>query len=902
MNISEAKNQITETVRAYMSKDDTGAYCIDVAHQRPLFLIGAPGIGKTAIVEQVASEMGIGLVSYSMTHHTRQSALGLPFIEHKKYGDVEFDVSEYTMSEIIASMYDYMEKTGLKKGILFLDEINCVSETLYPSMLQFLQFKTFGRHSIPEDWIVVCAGNPPEYNRSVHEFDIVTMDRLRRIDIEPDYAAWKSYALDQGLHPAVTSYLEVRHSDFYMVEAKLGGKSFVTARGWEDLAKTITLFEQQETPVNAALVEQFLQDAEIAERFAAYYDLFNKYRSDYQIDEILAGNVDASIVERAQAARFDERLALLGLLLDSLGGDMFEIVKKDEALNMVREGLSDLKEKMRTGDDLFAYVSNAAQQIEGRLAHSKDIGTASAQATRSLRLADGVLREMMSTTAAGENYQDYATINQVYRHHAENLNQDIEDAQLRLDNAFAFIDEAFNQKRELLVFVTELTARTTTMKFLNRFGSDSYFAHNQDLLVEDNRQKIAERISELPMERITATAEAKQDPLGLGSQGGSGINVVPISLSPGKSANHARHAAPSSEDGAEKVSQERKPEPVPPVPVAPVEKKVPEADEGGTVMASVVDEAPSPESAKIEEIISEAVYEVKAAVDEIVAEFSEPESVEPAIVETGEPTSDPEPEAAVGTQAYHDKLVSYYANKTFEYGFNSMCKMTLPEFLTGKMILDIGCRRGRGVFKLSDRVGITGHVVGIDWSREHINEAMRDMDRAWQDSGLPESNMEFHWGFPEDLASLGLRENSMDLVFTNSILNLAYDTKQAIREIFRVLRFGGMLICETVVATGPRDKDVVAKARAMGNSVQSALSQEEFEAMLAEAGFSMVGLSYRDVHKVNPTDGYIQGYTVDAVESNEDVEFRAVVAHVAKPKANVLPRAIFNGGAVDRSL
>ena len=124
MNISEAKNQIKETVRAYMSKDDTGAYLIDVAHQRPLFLIGAPGIGKTAIVEQVASELGIGLVSYSMTHHTRQSALGLPFIEHKTYGSVTFDVSEYTMSEIIASMYDYMEKTGLRKGILFLDEMN----------------------------------------------------------------------------------------------------------------------------------------------------------------------------------------------------------------------------------------------------------------------------------------------------------------------------------------------------------------------------------------------------------------------------------------------------------------------------------------------------------------------------------------------------------------------------------------------------------------------------------------------------------------------------------------------------------------------------------------------------------------------------------------------------------
>ena len=64
-----------------------------------------------------------------------------------------------------------------KEGILFLDEINCVSETLAPSMLRFLQYKIFGRHRVPEGWIVVTAGNPPGYNRSVREFDIVTWDR-----------------------------------------------------------------------------------------------------------------------------------------------------------------------------------------------------------------------------------------------------------------------------------------------------------------------------------------------------------------------------------------------------------------------------------------------------------------------------------------------------------------------------------------------------------------------------------------------------------------------------------------------------------------------------------------------------------------------------------------------------
>ena len=136
MNIKEAKKQIKNDIIAYSTKDEYGNMLIPVSKQRPVFLVGAPGIGKTAIMEQIAQELDLALVSYSMTHHTRQSALGLPFIVDKKYGDQEYKVSEYTMSEIIASVYDAMEETGKKQGILFLDEINCISETLSPSMLQ----------------------------------------------------------------------------------------------------------------------------------------------------------------------------------------------------------------------------------------------------------------------------------------------------------------------------------------------------------------------------------------------------------------------------------------------------------------------------------------------------------------------------------------------------------------------------------------------------------------------------------------------------------------------------------------------------------------------------------------------------------------------------------------------
>ena len=149
MNIQEAKREITNTLRAYLTRDETGSYRIPSIRQRPILLMGPPGIGKTQIMAQIAAETNVGLVSYTITHHTRQSAMGLPFISQRTYGGQSHSVTEYTMSEILASVHELMERTGLREGILFLDEINCVSETLAPMMLQFLQCKTFGCRQPP---------------------------------------------------------------------------------------------------------------------------------------------------------------------------------------------------------------------------------------------------------------------------------------------------------------------------------------------------------------------------------------------------------------------------------------------------------------------------------------------------------------------------------------------------------------------------------------------------------------------------------------------------------------------------------------------------------------------------------------------------------------------------------
>ena len=371
MNIKEAKDQIKNSMIAYFSKDEFGNYIIPIEKQRPIFMIGAPGIGKTAIMKQIAEELGVGLVSYSMTHHTRQSALGLPIIKKKSYNGVEYDISRYSMSEIIASAYDMMEDTGIKEGILFLDEINCVSETLAPSMLQFLQYKIFGQHRLPDGWIVVTAGNPPEYNKSVREYDIVTLDRLKVINVEPNFDVWKEYALNNNVHGSILSFLEIKKEFFYIVETTVEGKNYVTARGWEDLSKMIYLYEKNNIKVDESLISQYIHHKAISKEFAVYYDLYNKYKSDYQIGSIVNGNATEDIKNRARLAKFDERISLLGLLIDNISSNMASTVENEACIMEYLDVLKYIKAEI-TGD--FTKIKEEEKnEREKRLTSEKSV-------------------------------------------------------------------------------------------------------------------------------------------------------------------------------------------------------------------------------------------------------------------------------------------------------------------------------------------------------------------------------------------------------------------------------------------------------------------------------------------------------------------------------------------------
>ena len=352
MNIKRAKEEIKNTIAAYLARDEYGAYAIPVIRQRPVLLIGPPGIGKTQIMEQISRECRIGLVAYTITHHTRQSAIGLPYITEKVYDGVRMSVTEYTMSEIVASIYDKIEATGLREGILFIDEINCVSETLAPAMLQFLQAKTFGSHKIPEGWIIVAAGNPPEYNKSVRDFDVVTLDRIKMIEVEADYSVWKEYAESVNIHPAITAYLNVKQENFCRIETTVDGKRFATPRGWEDLSRLIEVYERLNMNVDRDVVAQYIQHPAIAKDFANYLELYYKYENDYRVDEIVSGVIREGVCDKLAKAPFDERLSVVSLLLARLNGGF--------------RAAADMEDRLERLQGIFAEMKPAASAAGGK--------------------------------------------------------------------------------------------------------------------------------------------------------------------------------------------------------------------------------------------------------------------------------------------------------------------------------------------------------------------------------------------------------------------------------------------------------------------------------------------------------------------------------------------------------
>ncbi len=485
MNIADAKNEIKNTIKAYLKKDKFGAYAIPLRSQRPILLMGAPGIGKTALMEQIAKEMNLNLVSYSITHHTRQSALGLPFITEQSGKSV----TNYTMSEIIAEIYESIDRKDISEGILFLDEINCVSETLAPALLRFLQYKTFGTHKIPDGFVIIAAGNPPEYNRSVKEFDIVTLDRLKKIDIDPSLDTWLDYARNEGVHGSIISYLSLKKDSFYKIENTPEGLSIATARGWEDLSHIVKAYESEGFPLTYDEVKAYIQDSETAKDFLIFYELYKKYENDYRIGEVLKGNVDEGSACRIGYGAFDEKISIIGLLNSGLSSYFKDYCIEDTYTQELFSALKRLKTLLQSEslpDALEAVVSDRREALNRQRAAELISPEEEALAVREIN----ALTDYKTLSAFDEIKEAFST--QVSERENKALS-----AKTAVESAFKFIDIAFGKSQETVLFITSLNMDKNACRFLEDNPVEAYIKYNRELLFEEKEKTIKREIEEL---------------------------------------------------------------------------------------------------------------------------------------------------------------------------------------------------------------------------------------------------------------------------------------------------------------------------------------------------------------------------------------------------------------------
>ncbi|MBI2301247.1 MAG: methyltransferase domain-containing protein [Armatimonadetes bacterium] len=171
------------------------------------------------------------------------------------------------------------------------------------------------------------------------------------------------------------------------------------------------------------------------------------------------------------------------------------------------------------------------------------------------------------------------------------------------------------------------------------------------------------------------------------------------------------------------------------------------------------------------------------------------------------------------------------------------CGSPLPPALEGCTVLDLGCGTGRDAFIASCLVGPTGRVIGVDMTAEQLDVARRHVRHQTARFGYTAPNVEFRQGYIEELAALGIADNSVDVVISNCVVNLSPDKRAVFSEVFRVLKPGGELYFADVFAGRRVPAAFHTDPVLHGECLAGAMYREDFRRLLRDLGC----LDYRTV-------------------------------------------------------
>jgi hypothetical protein len=262
----------------------------------PLMLWGPPGVGKSALFQELCAEQGIGFIDVRLAQREPVDMRGLP-------------VPRGEAVHWLPSAEWPREPSS--RGIILFDELTAADRTLQVAAYEFILDRRLGDlYRVPNGWYVCAAGNRARDRAVAGTLSSALANRFCHLEVAPDLEGWVRWAQGKGLHPDVIAFLRFRPNLFFAMDGDLE-RGWPTPRSWERVALELKLAEA--TGLDPALL-QLLIHGLVGQGAAIELRAFRQWAAKLpDVQAMLEGKIPVSIPQRA-----DQRYALCGALVHHL--------------------------------------------------------------------------------------------------------------------------------------------------------------------------------------------------------------------------------------------------------------------------------------------------------------------------------------------------------------------------------------------------------------------------------------------------------------------------------------------------------------------------------------------------------------------------------------------------------
>lgn len=244
---------------------------LNIAPVRPVYIWGAPGIGKSALVEKFADEVGLPCVSLLGSQLAPEDIIGIP--------QIRGNTSEFLPPKMIARTEPY---------ILFLDELNACSQEVQKAFYSLIYERRIGEYYLPEGSIVIGAGNRTQDSAIVKTMSSALVNRMFHVQLKPDSHQWLTWAYENGIHPWVTQYISQR-PDHLFSEPPKTEEPFSTPRSWHMFSDALTEYGAGNNELSEEIIRMLAYGC-VSAKHAGMFVAFTKQMSNkHLLEDIIKG-------------------------------------------------------------------------------------------------------------------------------------------------------------------------------------------------------------------------------------------------------------------------------------------------------------------------------------------------------------------------------------------------------------------------------------------------------------------------------------------------------------------------------------------------------------------------------------------------------------------------------------